>query len=193
MKTSKNVGIAVVVLLVALVPLLIATWLGPNARAMATDDTTVWATSDVLTKIQPGLNNDELRTTAAAELECIRKTLDSEGISYAFERAFRIYSLVDVDVIKKFEEKGSLGECISTDYKWHIPLISGKLTTGTAKLAVDTDGTWRVASYGNAQLEEGALLSNLSKIKGCAADAVLEAARRRAFAPAAAICAALQM
>ncbi len=170
MKTSKKTGITVALLLLAVVPLLATTWFGPDARAVAADDTTLWSTSDVLTEIRPGLNNDKLRTTAEGELECIRRTLENEGISYAHEQAFRIYSMVDVDIIKQFEEKGSLGECISTDYRWNVPLVSGKLTTGTAKLAADKDGTWSVVSYGSAQLEECALLSNLSKISELLAD-----------------------
>lgn len=163
MNRSRQDGIAVALLLLAVVSVLAMTWTG-GSDALAADDTALWSSSDVLAQIQPGLVNEELRQTAEGELERIREALGSQSINYAHERAFRVYSLISVDIINMFEEMGSLGDCISTDYRWHIPLVSGGLTTGTAKLAADKDGAWHVASYGTAQLQEYTLLTDLSKI-----------------------------
>lgn len=164
MRLSKEGVIGIAVLLLIVAPLLATVWSTPNAQAYDSDSASLWASPDVLAKIQPGLESESLKQIAEIKLERIKKNLENQSIAYSHERAYRIYSMTNADIITPLAEGGSLGDCISSDYEWYVPLVSGRLTVGTAKLSPNEDGTWRVASYGDAHKEECSLLGDLSKI-----------------------------
>jgi len=164
MKVSKKNAIAIAVLLLVVAPLVITVWATPNAQARDTEAASLWSSSDVLASIQPGLGSESLKQVAETKLDLIKKNLENQGIAYAHEQAYRIYSMANPDIITALAENGSLGDCISSDFAWYVPLVSGRFTVGTAKLSPKEDGSWRVASYGDTHKEESSLLGDLSNI-----------------------------
>lgn len=162
-------GLSSLAILLLVVASLVATvQLTSDAQAVGLDESMLWASADVRAEICPGLNDNALRQISDSGLARIRKHL-GEGTGYSYDRAYRVYSLSNVDVINAFNEKGSLCQCISPEFKWNVPLIAGKQTTGTATLTL-RDKTWCVSSFGDAPSGEVSLLGDLNKMEALLTD-----------------------
>lgn len=152
----------VVVLFLVTASLVVAAQLTSSAEAASLDDSMLWASVNVKSAITPGLSDSTLRQISDNKLAMVKNHLGKE-VSYSYEQAYRVYTLSNVDIINAFYEKGSLSYCISPDFTWNIPLISGKQTVGTATLS-PKDEAWHLSSYGDAPVGEVSSLSDLDKM-----------------------------
>lgn len=182
MKASRIIVVTLAVLLLAAVPMWVSAWSAPDAQAAAADSSHIWSTPKVLAEAQPGLTNEGLKQIADSKLERIRKNMSGEGalnrqdtqINFSYPQAYRVYSMAERDIINGYDEKGSLGECISSEYRWYVPLVSGEKTVGTGRLAEREDGSWGLVAYGEVSEEECSLLGNLDQIEAMIARKGLE-------------------
>ena len=112
-------------------------------------------------EVRPGLTDERIQKTLILQLDSIRSTMAGQdarssymGVEFGFDHAYRVFNLLNPDLVAEFEKTGSLADCISSDYLWKIPLVSQGVTHAVATLTQVGESDWEIGSFGTKTREE---------------------------------------